>query len=143
VGKGNTLSNSILNLIFNATPIANIADNAASAPLTEVWIALHTADPTASGNQTSNEASYTGYARVSVARDGTGWSASSAESLSPLADITFPAGTGGGGTATFWSIGTAGTGTGELLYSGPISPTIALGAGITPQLTTASTATES
>jgi hypothetical protein len=32
--KGNTFENDILKLIFNATAIANIADNAAASPLT-------------------------------------------------------------------------------------------------------------
>jgi hypothetical protein len=142
VGKGNTFSNSLLNLIFSAAAIANIADNAASSPLTDLYVALHTADPTASGNQSSSECTYTGYARVAVLRS-TGWSTSTGESVSPAANITFPAGTGGSGTAAFWSIGTAPSGAGEILYSGAISPTIATGSGVTPELTTASTVTES
>lgn len=45
MAKNQYLEQAFLNLIFNATPIPNIADNAASAPLTSYYISLHTADP--------------------------------------------------------------------------------------------------
>lgn len=143
MGKSTTTSNNVLKLIFNATAWVNVADNAASSPLTNLFVALHTADPTASGTQSSSECTYTSYARVTVARTTSGWTASSAASTSPVAAITFPAGTGGSGTATFWSIGVAVSGSTTILYSGSISPTIVTGNGVTPQLTTASMVTES
>lgn len=142
MGKGNTSSNNLLKLVFNATNWSLIADNTATTPLTNLFVALHTADPTAAGTQSSNEIAYTSYARVSVARTTSGWTASSAQSTSPVAAITFPAGTGGSGTATFWSIGTLTSGAGVILYSGAISPSIVCGSGVTPSLTTASTVTE-
>jgi hypothetical protein len=141
VGKGATFSDDLLKLTFNATPIANLADNAGSSPLASLYVALHTADPTSSGNQSSSEAAYTGYARVGVARNSGGWTVSG-NSVSPTGTITFGAGTGGSGIGTYWSVGTASTGSGKILYSGPISPNIVFGAGITPELTTASTVTE-
>lgn len=143
MGKANTNSNNLLKLIFNATPIANIADNAATAPLTNLYVALHTADPGAAGNQSTSEITYTSYARVAVARTTGGWTASAAQSTSPVAAITFPAGTGGAGTATFFSVGVAVSGATNMLYSGAISPSIVTGNGVTPQLTTATTITES
>lgn len=143
MAKGNTFINDLLKLIFNATAIANIADNAASSPLTNLYVALHTANPGAGGDQTTSEATYTGYARVAVARTTGGWTASSAQSTSPVAAITFPAGTAGSGTVTYFSIGTASSGAGKILYSGTVTPNIVTGNGITPQLTTASTVTES
>lgn len=142
MAKGNTFDNDLLKLIFNATAISLIADNTATTPLTSLYVALHTADPTSAGNQTSSECTYTSYARVAVARTSVGFTVTGA-SISPAATISFPAGTGGAGTATFFSIGTASSGAGKLLYSGAISPTIVTGNGITPQLTTASTVTES
>ncbi len=142
MAKGSTFDNDWLKLIFNATAIANIADNAASSPLTNLFVALHTADPTAAGTQSSSEIAYTGYARVSVARTSGGWTVTSA-SVSPVAAITFGAMTAGaGGTATFWSVGVATSGATKILYSGAISPTISVVNGVTPQLTTASTVTE-
>lgn len=146
MGKANTNSNNLLKLIFNATPIANIADNAVTAPNTQLFFALHTADPGAAGSQLTSEIAYTGYARVGVARTTAGFTASAAQSTSPVAAVTFPAGTGGTGTATFFSVGMVGgvSGTaGAILYSGAISPSIVTGNGVTPQLTTATTITES
>ena len=64
-----TFANDLLKLIFNATPIANIADNAVTAPLTTVTMALHTDDPGAGGTQSTNEVAYTGYARPTPSRN--------------------------------------------------------------------------
>jgi len=141
MSKSNSLETSILALLFNATPIANLADNAASSPNTNLYVSLHTADPGEAGSQTTNEAAYTSYARVAVARTSGGWSVASG-SVSPVATISFPAATGGGETETFFGIGTASSGAGVLLYSGAISPTIGVSNGVTPQLTTASAITE-
>lgn len=140
MSKGNTFENDLLKLIFNGTPIPNIADNAATAPLTNIYCSLHTADPGEAGDQTTNEVAYTGYARVAVAR-GAGWTVTG-NSVSPAAEVSFPIGSGGTGTATHWMAGTAASGTGKLLYSGPVTPNIVCGNGITPKLTTASTITE-
>lgn len=108
-----------------------------------MFVALHTADPGVGGSQSTSEVTYTSYARVAVARTTSGWTASSAASTSPVGAITFPAGTGGSGTATFFSIGMLTSGAGIILYSGTVTPNIVTGSGITPSLTTASTVTES
>ncbi len=63
-------------------------------------------------------------------------------SVSPVANISFPAGTGGSGTATHASVGTLTSGAGKILYKGTVTPNIVCGNGITPVLTTASTVTE-
>lgn len=142
MAKSSAFDNDFLKLLFNATAIVNIADNAASSPLTNLYVALHTADPTAAGTQSSSEISYTGYARVAVARTSGGWTVTGA-SVSPVAAITFGAMTAGaGGTATFWSVGVASAGATKILYSGAIAPTIAVSNGVTPQLTTSSAVTE-
>lgn len=141
MSKSNSLENSILALLFNATPFANIADNAASSPLTNLYVSLHTADPGEGGSQTTSEITYTSYARVAVLRTAGGWTVASG-SVSPVANIGFPAGTGGGGTATHVGIGTAASGAGVLLYSGALTPNIVTGSGITPVITTASTISE-
>jgi hypothetical protein len=141
MSKGNTFENDLLRLIFNAVAIPNIADNAATSPLTNLQISLHTADPGEAGDQTTSEIAYTSYARVAVARTSGGFTVT-ANSVSPVANIDFPTGTGGSGTATHWAVGTAASGAGKILYKGAISPTIVCGNGITPRLTTASTVTE-
>lgn len=141
MSKGNTFENDILALIFNATAIANIADNAGVSPLTNLYVSLHTADPGEAGDQTTSEATYTGYARVAVVRTSGGWTVASS-SCSPAANIDFGACTAGTNTITHAAIGTASTGVGKLLYSGAVSPNISVSPGVTPRLTTASTITE-
>lgn len=93
-GIADTFENDLMKLIFNATAIANIADNASSSPLTNLQYSLHTADVGDAGNQTTNEIGYTSYARTAVARSGGGHTVSS-NSVSPAATVSFPAGTGG------------------------------------------------
>jgi hypothetical protein len=130
----NYLETALLELLLNGTAIANIADNAASAPLTNVYISLHTDDPGEAGDQTTSEATYTGYARVAVARSNVGWTVTG-NSASPAANIEFPVGTGGSGTATHVGIGTAASGAGVLLFKGSVTPGIVTGAGYVPRLT--------
>lgn len=141
MSKSNAFETDLLELIFNATGIPDLADNDATTPATNLYVSLHTADPTDAGDQSSSEVTYTSYARVAVARTAGGWTITG-NSVSPAAAITFPAGTGGTGTATHFGVGTASSGAGYLIYSGTITPNIVCGNGITPQLTTASTITE-
>jgi hypothetical protein len=141
VSKSDAFENDWLKLVFNATAIANLADNAATSPLTQLAVALHTADPGEAGNQTTNEATYTSYARVNVNRNSGGWTVT-ANSVSPVATIAFPACTGGTNTITFFSVGKTGGGATEIYYSGTVTPNISVSSGVTPQLTTASTVTE-
>ena len=140
---GNTFENDLMLLIFNATAIANIADDAASSPLTNLYVSLHTADPGEAGDQTTSEISYTGYARVAVARSSGGWTVTS-NSVSPVSAITFPASTGGtGGTVTHFAVGTAASGTGKILFGSgcTVTPNIVVSSGVTPSLTTATAIT--
>lgn len=141
MSKGNVFENDLLKLIFNATAIANIADNASVGPLTNLYVSLHTADPGEAGDQTTSETAYTSYARVAVARTTGGWIVTN-NSVSPVADIAFGACTAGTATITHFAVGTASTGAGKLLYSGTVTPNIAVSNGVTPKLTTASTVTE-
>jgi hypothetical protein len=142
MSKGNTFISDLLKLWFNATAIANIADNAATSPLTNLFVSLHTASPGAAGSQTTSEAAYTGYARATVARTTGGWTAASAQSTSPAATIAFAPATAGTETETHFGIGTASSGAGKLLCFGTITPNIPVSNGTTPQLTTATTITE-
>jgi hypothetical protein len=131
----------ILKLIFNATAWANVAINATASPITQIAVALHTADPGDAGTQSTSEATYTSYARVNVNRDTGGWTVSGTNPTvcSPVAAITFPAGTGGSGTVTHFSVGKTGGGASDIYWSGTVTPNIVTGNGVTPQLTTAST----
>lgn len=142
MSKGNTFENDFLKLVFNATAIANIADNAGTSPLTNLYVSLHTADPGETGDQTTNEISYTGYARVAVARTTGGWTVTN-NSVSPVANITFGEMTAGtGGTVTHVAVGTAASSTGKILWYGTVDPDIVVTTGVIPEITTSSTITE-
>jgi hypothetical protein len=138
---GSTFESDILNLVLAGKPISSMATSAGS---TVNWSALHTADPS-SGDQATSEVALTAYTRVSVNRSTTGWVVSQGTSnatASPVAAITFPMLTSTStGTATHWSVGFTSNGTGKIIASGAISPTIALGQNVTPQLTTGSSIT--
>ncbi len=139
----NELIDGLLDLLMKNTAFANIGDAGGlqpSATAGNLYLSLHTADPGPTGNQSTSEVSYTTYARVAVARSGAGWTRVG-NVFSPTATINFPPDTAGTATATHGGIGTASSGTGHLLWSGPITPNISIAPGITPQLTTASTIT--
>ena len=141
MSMSNVTENNWLKLLFNATAIANIADNAATSPETNIANALATADPGDAGTMSTSEATYTSYGRVNVARTTGGWTASTAGSTSPVAIIGFPAGTGGSGTVTHWSIGKTGGGAADVYFSGTVTPNIVTGNGVTPELDTSSVIT--
>lgn len=124
---GTNSANSLLNLIYRAIAWANVADNAASSPATALDIALHTAAP-ATTLQSSNEATYTSYARVAVARPA-GWNAASAGSLDNVAIIQFPQCTGGSNSITHVSIGIGGT----IIHYGALVAPVAVSNTIQPQ----------
>lgn len=137
---GNNTENNIMLLIFNATAWADYAQDDGSSPHTNVHMALATADPGEAGTMSTSETTYTSYARVNVARSGSGWTVT-ANSVSPAATIAFPAGTGGSGTVTYFSAGKTGGGATDILFSGTVTPNIVTGNGVTPQLTTATAIT--
>lgn len=141
MGKGNTWSADILALLFNGTTAANIAQNASVAPITNLYISLHTANPGAAGAQNTSEAAYTNYARVAVARTAGGWTLAGT-TITPVANISFPVATGGSEIETFFGIGTLVSGAGVLLYSGLLFPSIVVVSGVQPILTTGTTVTE-
>lgn len=127
--------NALALLYFNGTNWANVADNAASSPITNWQISLHTSSPGDAGNQTTNEIGYTSYARKAVARTSGGFTVTGGVAVF-AANQDFVAGTGGSGTATHLGLGTASSSTGILHMYGAVTPNIVCGNGVTPRLTT-------
>jgi hypothetical protein len=140
----NAAETAILQLIFENANWANVGDATGlrgSSTAGVFYISLHTADPGEAGNQTTSEISYTGYARVSVARSTAGWTVT-ADSVVPDAAITFGAMTAGaGGTATHFGVGTDVSGAGNLILRGAVTPNIVVSNGVTPQLGATSSVT--
>lgn len=142
MSKSNVFENDWMKLIFNGTPIANLADNAASSPATDLYLALHTADPGETGSQNTNEVNYTGYARIAIARSPAGWTVTD-NSVSPTNPVEFGEMVGGTpGTATHMTVGTASTGPGKVLYRGVLTPSVAYNNGVVPRIRTTSTISE-
>lgn len=142
MAKSNALETAILQLLFNATTIAGLAQNVTSGAVTDLYLALHTADPGEAGTATTNEASYTSYARVGVVRTSGGWTITG-NSVSPNATVDFPASTGGSTTSiTHASITVAASGASMILYKGALDAPIVMASGVQPKIATGSTITE-
>jgi len=144
MSKGNTFENELLLLLFQNATIADIGDATGvrgSTVAGSLFVSLHTADPGEAGDQSTNETSYGSYARVAVVRSAGGWTVT-ANSVSPAANIDFAECASGSATITHFGVGTLASGGGKLLYKGAVTPNIAVSAGVTPRLTTASAITE-
>lgn len=132
MSKSNALETALLALLFNATTFDGIAEDDTTTPLTNLYVALHTADPGEAGTQATSEATYTSYARVAVARTAGGWTVSG-NSVENAAAIVFPEATGGSNTITHFSVGELVSGAGDIYYSGALTASLAVSTGIEPQ----------
>ena len=131
--KSTATCNSVINLLYRATAWANVADNAASSPFTNVYVSMHTANLTAgTGTQTDQETAYTNYARQAVARS-TGWDAASGGASANSATINFPQCGVTGATLTHVATGTAVSGAGTVWHYGALNASLIISSGITPQ----------
>jgi hypothetical protein len=122
MSKGNTFEAQIIALTFNNTALPWSNAN--------LFVALHTADPGEGGDQTTSEATFTGYARVSVARDSSGWTCSGNQA-SNTAEITFPECTGSTNTITHASVGLLASGASQILYKGALTASLSVSNAIT------------
>jgi hypothetical protein len=123
MSKSNSWENSLLLLLFQNTGVANVGDATGlrgSTVAGSLYWGLHTADPGEAGSQTTGETAYTSYARQPAARSSGGFTVT-ANSVAPAANVDFPKCTGASSDLlTHWSLGTAVSGTGVLLYSGEL-----------------------
>ena len=131
--KSTLTCNAILALIFNATAWADMAENDTSAPNTNLYVSLHTADPGVGNNQTTNETAYTNYARVAVLRTTGGWDVPASGATQNAALIQFAQCGITGAALTHVAIGTASGGAGTVLYAGALSSPLTVANGIQPQ----------
>lgn len=120
MSKGNTTENDIVKYILQ-----NVAPSWDAA--TTLYVALHTADPGEGGDQTSNEAAFTSYARVAIARasGAGGWTVTGNQG-SNTSEVTFPECTGAPEVETHASVGLAASGPSQILYKGPLTATISV-----------------
>lgn len=132
--KKDTFENAVLLHIFQNSDIANIGDATGirgSSAAGNLYIALFTAAPSDSAQGT--EASYTGYARVPVARTSGGWTVSG-NNASNAAAITFGTCTAGTNTIVAAAICTGGTaGVDDQLFWCTLDANLSVSTGITPE----------
>lgn len=128
-----TFENDLMLLVFNNTNAALIGDATGlrgSTTAGSLFIALHTADPADAGSQVTSEATYTGYARVAVARSGAGFTVT-ANAVANAAAVAFAACTAGSNTITHFSVGVAASGASKTLWYGTTN-SLVVSAGVTP-----------
>lgn len=135
MSKSNTFENDLLKHVFNNDAIALVGDATGlrgSTVAGSLYVSLHTADPDEAGTQSTNETSYTNYARVAVARTTGGWTVSG-DTVSNAALVQFAQCGATGATLTHFGVGTDSSGAGKLLYSGALTSSLAVSSGIQPQ----------
>jgi hypothetical protein len=124
-GKSLSLNNQVLKQLFLQVTPSWTAN-------TRVYVSLHTGNLTDASNQTTFEATYTGYARVGVLRDASHWTINEAtgEITNALA-VTFPS-SSSSQTVTYVAIGSAASGAGQIYYWGTIESGGLISSGETP-----------
>ena len=128
----NAVETDVLELIFQAVTWPDFAEDDTTSPATALFISLHTADPGETGTQVTSEATYTSYARQSVART-TGGFAVSGNTADNVAAVTFPEATGGSETITHFGIGQNTSGAGSLYFFGALDSTLAVSTNVQPE----------
>ena len=138
--KFNQFEQDVIAYIFNNTTCAIFPTTGTQS----MSIQLHTASPGETGDIATNEATYSGYARVGIERSSSGWTVASG-TAKPAATITFPQCNGATtNLITHFSIGTStvAASTARSLYYGATDVSISVSNGVTPRLTTATAISE-
>jgi len=124
MSKSNTTENDILLMALKGT------DPSWRAGAT-IYAALYTSDPGEAGSATTNEATYTSYARVGITKS-SGWT-DGGSTFSNAALIQFPQCTGGTNTITHVALVTTSSGAGQIIYSGSLNSSLSVSNLIQPQ----------
>ena len=136
MSKADTWESGVIKLLLQNVDFTGLGDAGGvrgSAVAGTIYISLHTSDPGEAGDQTTNEASYTGYARKGVTRSTGEFSESGGVGTNINAQL-FNLCTGGSATITHWGLGTASSGAGKLLYSGALPSSLAVSNNIQPNV---------
>lgn len=140
MSKSNAFENDYLKLIFNNVAIGLIGDTNGLQPSAapgNLYLSLHTADPGEAADQTTNETAYTGYTRMPVARTTGGFTVTN-NTVQLVSNLDFPVCTASPGTnLTHFQIGTSSSGAGKVIYTGSLTPNVAMAIGVLPRLTNA------
>ena len=136
MNKTLTFSNAIAKMLFNNVAIAGIGDVAGilgSAVDGVLYLSLHTASPGSDGLQDVNEAAYTNYVRIAVARTVSGWVVVGGTASNAAQALWASAGSAGE-EITHWGVGTTVSGSTYLLASDRLpGPALVTVVGQSPQ----------
>jgi hypothetical protein len=116
MSKSNTFETQLLSALLESTTLSALGSVALGA---SVYLAAYTADPGEAGSAVTNEATFTGYARVALPRDTATWTVTGPTATNDI-DATFPVCTGGSNTLSHWAIVNTSAGAGTILYSGTL-----------------------
>lgn len=120
----NTAETAVLNYIFVGTNVSWDAN-------TDLYIALHTADPGEAGSAITSEATYGSYARATLTRASDFTVSGNQVSNANLEQ--FPQCTSGSETITHASIVTSSAGAGTIIVRAALNTSIPVSTGIQPQ----------
>jgi hypothetical protein len=130
------LENDLLGLMFTNVAAQEWGDAAGLPPAVtvgSVHISLHTATLNDTHTaQDQDEAAYTSYARIAVARSVAEWTVS-AGLVDNDNEILFPEASGGSETETYFGLGADLAGTGYLQLYGAVSPSLDVSSGVQPR----------
>lgn len=98
---------------------------------TNLWLALHTADPGEAGTAVTSEATYGAYARLAVVRS-TGFTVTGNQ-VSNTALAQFVACTSGSNVVTYASIVDTASGAGNIIVRALLNSAITVSTGVQPQ----------
>lgn len=138
MGKSTAWQSGHLKLVFQNVAFASIGDSGgllSSSASGNLYVSLHTSDPGNSSLQNLYEATYSGYARVSVPRGTSYWTVTGS-ACTNAASITFPISGGTDNTISHFGVGVSPTGSGLLLYSGSFNTSKTFLTGDTPIIQT-------
>jgi len=129
--KSTATCNSILALIYNATTWNGVAENDTTSPITDIYMALATVTGAPTDTMSTNEATYTNYARQTVVRTTSGWDAPSGGATANTAAIDYPQCGVTGNTIVAAKTGVA-VGASQVLHYGDLNASIAVSSLIRP-----------
>lgn len=136
MGTINAVADDLLDLIITNVAAPNIGDAGGllpSAAPNNYHISLHTVALTgATANQGVNEAAYSGYARVPVARAIAQWTIATQEALNDAA-ITYIVSADGPETEVHFGMGFATSGATKIDFEGDLTADLVVNIGVTPE----------
>lgn len=119
----NTAENAILNYIFMGTDVSWNGN-------TDLYFALHSADPGEAGTAITSEAAYGGYARVALTR-ATDFTITG-DTVSNTNQEAFPQCSSGSETLSYVSIVTSASGAGTIILRAALNSPITVSTGVQP-----------